>query len=105
MRFTAGAMLWGAIQPEKRMGEARRRQSEAHPAMSSKRADSSRPLPRPLVIPAVMTLRPTVMTLRTLADVRALLRHLPPEHRERPTWRHVRAGRSACTAHAAEAHR
>ncbi len=42
----------------------------------------SRALPRPLVIP-------TVMTLKTLADVRALMRHLPVEHRERPTWRYV----------------
>ena len=39
-------------------------------------------LPQPLVIPSVMT-------LRTLADVRELMRHLPPEHRERPTWRHA----------------
>jgi hypothetical protein len=31
------------------------------------------------------------MTLSTLADVRALLWHLPAEHRERPTWRHVAA--------------
>ena len=41
-------------------------------------------MPRPLVIP-------TVMTLKTLADVRKLIRHLPAEHRERPTWRHVAA--------------
>jgi hypothetical protein len=31
------------------------------------------------------------MTLKTLADVRTLMRHLPPEHRERPTWRHFAA--------------
>lgn len=31
------------------------------------------------------------MTLKTLADVRALLRHLPDGHRERSTWRHVAA--------------
>jgi hypothetical protein len=48
-----------------------------------KRADWSRPLPRPLVIPKVMT-------LTTLADVRALVeRHLPEDRREQPTWRHV----------------
>jgi hypothetical protein len=30
------------------------------------------------------------MTLKTLADVRALIeRHLPEDRRERPTWRHV----------------
>ncbi len=52
--------------------------------MSRKRADWSKPLPRPLVIP-------TIMTLKTLADVRELMRHLPPEHRQRPTWRHVAA--------------
>ena len=44
----------------------------------------SRALPRPLVIP-------TVMTLKTLADVRTLLRHLPEDRRERHTWRHVAA--------------
>ncbi len=48
----------------------------------------SRPLPRPLVIP-------DVMTLATLADVQALMRPLPDAHRERPTWRHVAAER--CT--------
>jgi hypothetical protein len=42
----------------------------------------SRPLPRPLVIPGVMT-------LKTLADVRALMRHLPRHTRARSTWRHV----------------
>jgi hypothetical protein len=29
------------------------------------------------------------MTLRTLADVRELMHHLPPDHRMLPTWRHV----------------
>ena len=29
------------------------------------------------------------MTLKTLADVRALMHHLPDGHRERSTWRHV----------------
>jgi hypothetical protein len=29
------------------------------------------------------------MTLRTLSDVRELVQHLPREHRERQTWRHV----------------
>ena len=44
----------------------------------------SRPLPRPLVIP-------TVIHLSTLAEVRALLdRHLPPQTRNKPTWRYVR---------------
>ena len=44
----------------------------------------SRPLPRPLTIP-------TVMDLVTLADVRALLGHLPKETRARDTWQHVEA--------------
>ncbi len=48
------------------------------------RPNWSRALPRPLVIP-------TVMTLKTLANVRELMRHLPAEHRGRPTWRHVAA--------------
>ncbi len=31
------------------------------------------------------------MTLKTLADVRELMRHLPDDRRARPTWRHVAA--------------
>ena len=47
------------------------------------RPNWSRVLPRPLVIPEVMT-------LKTLADVRELIeRHLPVETREKSTWRHV----------------
>jgi hypothetical protein len=48
------------------------------------RPNWSRPLPRPVVIPKVLT-------LATLADVRMLLEmHLPPEQRERSTWLHVK---------------
>ena len=50
--------------------------------MLRKRADRKRPLPRPLVIP-------DVMTLTTLADVRELMRHLPEDRRARPAWRYV----------------
>jgi hypothetical protein len=46
------------------------------------RADWSRPLSRPLVIPKVMK-------LTTLADVRELIRRLPKDHRQRSTWQHV----------------
>jgi hypothetical protein len=47
------------------------------------RPNWSRPLPRPLKIP-------TVMTLKTLADMRELVeRHLPAECRKRETWQHV----------------
>jgi hypothetical protein len=49
-----------------------------------KRPDWSQPLPRPLVIPGVMT-------LKTLGDVRELLRHLPKEHRARSTWQRIAA--------------
>jgi hypothetical protein len=31
------------------------------------------------------------MTLRTLGDVRELMRHLPADRRELPTWQHVAA--------------
>ena len=42
-----------------------------------------RPLPRPIVIPRIMT-------LETLEDVRALVhRHLPTEYRAKQTWRRV----------------
>jgi hypothetical protein len=47
-----------------------------------KPSDWSRPLPQPIVIP-------DLMTLRTLADVRVLLGHLPKEYRVKETWRHV----------------
>ena len=46
------------------------------------RPNWSQPLPKPLVIPSVMT-------LRTLADVRELIRHLPEENRSKATWRYV----------------
>ena len=48
------------------------------------RPNWSRPLPRPLAIP-------TVMTLTTLADVRTLIEHLPADRRAIPTWRYVEA--------------
>ena len=45
----------------------------------------TRTLPRPLVIPSVMT-------LRTLADVRTLIeKHLPKKTRAKSTWKHVEA--------------
>jgi hypothetical protein len=50
--------------------------------MSPKRADWTRRLPHPLVIPSVMT-------LKTLADVRRLIEHVPADRRELQTWRHV----------------
>ena len=45
-------------------------------------ADWSRKLPRPLIIPKVMD-------IATLADVQALMGHLPEDRRARPAWRHV----------------
>jgi hypothetical protein len=48
-----------------------------------RKANWSRPLPRALKIPGIMT-------LKTLADVRELIeKHLPPEFRERDNWHHV----------------
>jgi hypothetical protein len=48
------------------------------------RPNWSRPLPRPVIIPKILT-------LATLADVRTLLeKHLPPQYRERSTWLHVK---------------
>jgi hypothetical protein len=61
------------------------------------RLDWSRALPRPLVIPKVMT-------LKTLADVRELMRHIPADRRERSPWRHVAAelGKAAAGADPAD---
>jgi hypothetical protein len=47
------------------------------------RPDWSRPLPRPITIP-------DLLTLETLADVRVLVeKHLPPEYRAKFTWRQL----------------
>lgn len=47
------------------------------------RPDWSRPLPRPLTIP-------DVLTLETLTDVRTLVeKHLPAEYRSKFTWRQL----------------
>ena len=46
------------------------------------RPDWSRKLSRPLKIP-------TITTLRTLGDIRALIGRLPAERRQQSTWRHV----------------
>jgi hypothetical protein len=49
----------------------------------TRRPDWSQRLPRPLVIP-------DVMTLTTLADVRELIEHhVPTEVREKSTWQHL----------------
>jgi hypothetical protein len=57
----------------------------------SKKAKWSTPLPRPITIP-------TVMTLKTLADVRKLLSHIPKELRQLSTWQHVEKTLQACAA-------
>jgi hypothetical protein len=59
-----------------------------------RRADWTRKLPRPLVIPKLLT-------LTTLGDVRALLARLPKGRRALPTWRHVAAELEAA-AHGAD---
>jgi hypothetical protein len=48
------------------------------------RPNWSPPLPRPLTIP-------DVMDLKTLADVRTLIGHLPKDTRARDTWQNVEA--------------
>lgn len=53
-----------------------------------RRPDWSRQLPRPLVIPKVMT-------MRTLADVWALIARMPKEFRDKSTWQYVIAQLSA----------
>ena len=51
------------------------------PGLAKRQTGRAPSLSRPVI--------PTVMTLKTLADVRELLRHLPEDRRARPTWRHV----------------
>jgi hypothetical protein len=57
----------------------------------SKRPSWRTPLPRPITIPQVMT-------LKTLADVRKLIGHIPKERRQLYTWQHVEATLQACAA-------
>jgi hypothetical protein len=64
------------------MGCRALRRSLRNDLAASRKPDWSRPLPRPLTIPSLMK-------LRTLADVRELLRHLPKDYRAKDTWRHV----------------
>ena len=52
--------------------------------VSRNRPDWTRPLPRALVIPQVMT-------LNALDDVQTLLSRLPAGHRAKHTWLHVAA--------------
>jgi hypothetical protein len=61
---------------------------------SRKRPNWSRPPLRPLVIPQAMT-------LRTLADVRKLLGHLPKETRAKETWQTVATALDAAARGAA----
>ena len=62
-----------------------RRYDRAAMPKSRPRPDWSRPLPRPLVIP-------NIMTLATLADVRTLIeRHLPEQFRDKGIWRYAAA--------------
>jgi hypothetical protein len=39
-----------------------------------------------------------MMTLKTLADVRKLLGHIPKERRQLSTWQHIEATLQACAA-------
>jgi len=47
-----------------------------------KRPDWSRKLPHAIDIPEIMT-------VRTLADVRKLLGHMPKQYRDKATWQYV----------------
>jgi hypothetical protein len=51
-------------------------------SLNEKRLAWSTPLPRPIVTPGVMK-------LKTLADVRKLIGHIPKERRQLSTWQHV----------------
>ncbi len=55
----------------------------------AKRPSWSTPLPQPLTIP-------DVMTLKTLADVRKLLGHIPKGRRQLSTWQYVETTLQAC---------
>jgi hypothetical protein len=63
----------------------------------------STPLPRPIAIldqheDGVLISDQYLLTLRTLADVRKLLSHIPKERRELSTWQHVEKTLHDCAA-------
>jgi hypothetical protein len=51
-------------------------------------------MPRKSKFPRPITI--LVMTLKTFADVRKLLAHIPTKRRELSTWQHVEATLQAC---------
>jgi hypothetical protein len=57
----------------------------------AKRPAWSTALPRPITLPQAMT-------LKTLADVRKLLGHIPKERRQLSTWQHVEKTLRECAA-------
>jgi hypothetical protein len=57
-----------------------------------RRPDWSRPLPRRITIPGIMT-------IKTLADVRTLIGHIPKERRAFETWQHVAKVMNEAAAH------
>ena len=59
--------------------------------MNRARPNWSTPLPWPIKIPQVMT-------LKTLDDVRRLLSHIPKERRQLSTWQHVEKTLRECGA-------
>jgi hypothetical protein len=56
----------------------------------TKRPNWSTSLPQPITIPEVIT-------IKTLADVRKLLGHIPKERRALSSWQHVKKTLQACT--------
>jgi hypothetical protein len=58
---------------------------------AAKRLSWSTPLPRPITIP-------DVISLKTLADVRKLLAHIPKSRRQLSSWQHVEKTLQACAA-------
>jgi hypothetical protein len=65
-------------------------QSKANLLLQNRmRLSWSTPLPRPIAIPQVMT-------LKTLADVRELIGHIPKVRRQLSKWQHIEATLQAC---------
>ena len=91
LEFIAFVSLLASYSKARKNNRRRRCRALTGVMLRLPRPNWSCPLPQPLVIP-------DVITLKTLADVRELMRHLPEDRRARSTWRQVATDIEAAAA-------